>query len=152
MKRDYGTSGFFEEIVLFAVVSILFVSSLVVAAYYGSVKAAEYHKEELVNEVYNFVNKVREYQPLVHDGVEGLFDYHKIKSVTYEDLQRDLTPNFKFMMKIIDTSGYVQKFSQQWGNMNNSYAYYRVVVIYPADIWVSDHEIHSAKIEVVAWE
>jgi hypothetical protein len=152
IAQERGTSGFFEEIILFAVVSVLFVSTLVMAAYFQSVKSTEYEKEELVNEVYSFVAKVREYQPLIHDGVEGLFDYHKIKSVTYEDLKRDLTPKFNFMMKVIDTSNYKQKISQQWGNLNDSFGYYRVVVIYPADIWVSDHEIHTAKIEVVAWE
>ncbi|NPA74727.1 MAG: hypothetical protein GXO25_01425 [Euryarchaeota archaeon] len=150
MYKENATSGFFEEIILFAVVSILFVSSITFAAYYSAMKATEYQKEELVNEVYNFVMKVMGYQPLIHNGVEGLFDYHKIKSVTMEDLKKDLTPNFKFSMTIEDVSDYYH-YSKKWGNISNSYGYYRVVVIYPVDIWVSDHEIHAAKLEVVAW-
>ncbi len=152
-SEQKGVSGFFEELVLFIVVSILFVSTMVVAAYYGEMKNVEYQKEELVNEVYNFINKVRSYQPLIHNGVEGLFDYHKIKSVTTEELERDLTPKFKFYITIEDVSDYVMKYDAAWGNPNNiTYGYYKVVVDYPANIWVSDHEIHAAKIEVVAWQ
>ncbi len=151
---EEGTSGFFEELVLFAVVSILFVATLTVAVYYGSMKTAEYEKVEFVNQVYNFVKEIRGYQPLLHDSVEGLYDYHKIKSVTYDELKRDLIPAFHFYIAIYDVSDYPMKYNATWGNLENStvYGYYRVVVTYPVDIWVSDHEIHAAKLEVVGWK
>ncbi len=159
--NEEGTSGFFEEIVLFAVVSILFVATLTVAVYYGSLKEAEYEKVEFTNQVYNFMNKVRGYEPLLHDSVEGLYDYHKIKSVSSEELSKSLTPNFNYYIEIIDASDYVIKYNASWSNVPGvtgdnvgdvTYGYYKVVVTYPVNIWVNDHEIHAAKLEVVGWK
>ncbi len=160
IKRECATSGFFEEIVLFAIVSILFVSTLTVAVYYGSTKDAEYRKTEFVNEVINFAQKVRGYEPLIHDSVEGLFDYHKIKGVSSDELSKDLTPAFNYYIEVIDVSDYPIKYNASWSNVpgvtgttvwQQSYGYYRVVFYYPVNIWVSDHEIHAAKLEVVGW-
>ncbi len=154
LTREKGTSGFFEELFLFAVVSVLFVATLLVAVYYGGVKAQEYEKVQFVNEVYNFALKVRGYQPLIHDTVEGMFDYHKIKSVTYDELAKDLVPGFKFYIAVYDVSDYAMHYNATWGNLkdSNTYGYYKVVITYPVDIWVSDHEIHAAKMEVIGWK
>ncbi len=159
--KERGTSGFFEEIMLFAVVSVLFVATLTVAVYYGSLKNEEYAKVEFTNQVYNFVQKIRGYEPLLHDSVEGMYDYHKIKGISTEDLSRDLTPNFNYYIAIIDESAYPIKYSASWSSDPNvtldnldsiQYGYYKVVVVYPVDIWVSDHEVHAANLEVVGWK
>lgn len=155
--NESGTSGFFEELILFAVVSILFVATLTVAAYYGSMKAEEYAKVEFANQVYDFVQKVRGYEPILHDSVEGLYDYHKIKSYNsttmHDMIARDLAPSFNFYINITDASDYVVKYNASFGTPYDiQYGYYKVVVIYPVNIWVSDHEIHPARLEVIAWK
>ena len=153
VKDEKGSSGFFEEVVLFAIVSILFVASLAVAVYYEGLKNVEYQKVEFVNEVHNFVNELREYQKLIHDSVEGLYDHHKITGVTWEEIRRDLNPNFNFTIYLIDVSDYKVKYNASWGHTENmSYAYYKIVVYYPANIWVTDYEIHAAKLKVIAWK
>ncbi len=154
--NDTGTSGFFEELILFAVVTILFVSTLTMAAYYGSTKAEEYAKVEFINQVYDFVQKVRGYERILHDSVEGLFDYHKIKGYNSTEMHnliaRDLAPSFNFFINITDCSDYVIKYNATFGTPEDiKYGYYKVVVIYPVNIWVNDHEVHPAKLEVIAW-
>lgn len=156
-SSDSGTSGFFEEIILFAVVSILFVATLTMAAYYGSIKAEEYAKVEFVNQVYDFVQKVRGYEPILHDSVEGLFDHYKLKyydsTELHDMIARDLAPAFNFYINITDASDYPERYNASFGTPYNiTYGYYKVVVIYPVNIWYSDHEIHSARLEVIAWK
>ncbi len=151
-NRERGVTGFFEEIFLFAVVILIFLSTLYTVLYFGSLRAEREKYIELYENVDKFAQSFLGYKKIIRSGTIGLFDYHKLRAITYENIREDLQPAFNFSIKIIDVSEYPVKYNYTYGNETNaSYAYYSIMVKYPANIWVSEEEIHVAMVEVRGW-
>ena len=151
-NKEKGVTGFFEEIFLFAVVILIFLSTLYTVVYFGSLRAEREKYIELYENVDKFAQSFLGYKKIIRSGTIGLFDYHKLRSITYENIKEDLQPIFNFSIKIVDVSEYPVKYNYTYGNETNaSYAYYNIMVKYPANIWVSEEEIHVAMVEVRGW-
>ena len=155
-RRASGTAGFFEDIPALIIVILTFVLFIGLAAsiFQSTLETREY--DTFAQEVNNFIEKVRGYEGLTHSGIVGLFDAHKVRNITASYIKRDLRPDYDFSITILDVSGYpfncsMNLSSEEW-NPDRGLEVGKSVACTSVAIWVSDEEIHAAKMVVAIWK
>lgn len=150
-----GSTGFFEDLPAMVIVILTFVLFIGLATNIFNTTTKSRDFQNFAQEVNNFIEALRAYDGLTHSGIVGLFDAHKVRSLSAENISRDLKPDYNFTIEIIDISGYPFNCSrkitngiwypEKWLEMGRSVGYTSVA------IWVSDEEIHAAKMVVTIW-
>lgn len=150
--KERGVTGFFEEIFLFMVVMVLFISILYTILYFQSIRAERERYVIIYEEVDKFAQAFIGYHRIIRWHTAGLFDCHKLLTINYTIIKSDLQPRFNFSISITDVGNYYTRYNFTYGDYRQaSYAYYFVVVNYPVNIWVNEEEIHPAILTVRGW-
>ena len=160
-KRNDGSTGFFEDlpamvIVIITVVMFFSLTFNVLQTSFEDRKAISISEKAM-----DFTVQLRGYQNLTHENIEGLYDAHKVRDLGVENITRDIWPTygsegFEFSIQIIDVSSYHFNCSrtlatQEWNN-TRGLLIGKAVVSTGIAIWVSDEEIHGARMVVTIWK
>ena len=150
-----GTTGFFEDLPALAVVIMSFVIyiSLMNSVLESSTKTQG--ELDFSYEVNEFLRSLRSAGCLTHNGVTGLFDYQKVMHLTVENLTREIDVDYDYRVEIMDVSGYYMNYSKSVNTSSveegQRFEKGMWVGVSSAAIWVSDEEVHSARVVVTIW-
>lgn len=151
--KNKGVTGFFEEIFLVMVVTIVFILLLSSILHFQLIRAEREKYVIIYEEVDKFAQSFIGYHKINRWYTVGLFDCHKLLTINYTIIKEDLQPKFNFSIIITDVGKYYMKYNFTYGDYTKSYyAYYRIVVNYPVNIWVNEEEIHPAILTVIGWK
>lgn len=157
LARDKnGVTGFFEDLPALAVVLMVFVIYL---SLLGGVmdRSTEHHQTINFNEELNeFITQFRSASCLTHDGITGLFDAHKVMALSLDNLTKEIQVDYDSRIEIRDTSGYYMNYSRTLNTTTiqeeERFSMGKGVGITAVSIWVSDEEIHSARVVITIWK
>ncbi|MEM2900480.1 MAG: hypothetical protein QXT63_06770 [Thermoplasmata archaeon] len=152
-----GIAGFFEDIPALMVVTIgLAIFIIIVLSVYSNYYTTQVYVK-IREDGESFSKAVRSYEGLKSEywNRDGFFDAKKLMNITAENISRDLHPGYKFSIEIEDVSSYPTKYERKGENAIVSGKDYqkttKVSVTSGANIFVSDTEIHCARLRVSIW-
>lgn len=159
--KKEGSTGFFEDIPTMILVILTVVMFFALAFSIVQTSFKDRTSTSLGEEVMDFMVQLRGYSGLTHNGVEGLYDAHKVRGLSLENVTKDLwsnydLENYEFSIAVLDVSGYHFNCSRSITTDQYNSTHYlevgRAVVTTGVSIWVSDEEIHAARMEVAIWK
>lgn len=151
-KDRRGVAGFFEDIPILIVVTIgigIFMLSAINA--YTSYVSGQ-RNIKLADDCWQFSETVRSYEGLLYEPKlqSGLFDCYRVQTLNITTLARDLHPDFKYQIQIVDVSDYPAKYNLTLESSKPPVSG-KYTIKSAVNIVVSDSEIHPAQLIVTIW-
>jgi hypothetical protein len=155
-----GVAGFFEEVpaAVVAIISLVLFFAAVLTAFanYSSQQQSSSFSEQAET----FLEGLLSYQNLTFHQQSGVFDVHKMMSLTSENLTYNFHPPFQYTVTITDISQFLVKYDKTLSTSSapasqSSLHAGSVSESTTVDLWVPNFpndEYHSATLNVVIWE
>ncbi len=148
-----GVAGFFEDIPALMIVTIsLAIFIIIVLSVFSTYYNAQVYIK-MREDGESFSRAVRSYDGLKADywSRAGVFDSKKLISASAENISRDLHTSYRFSIEVEDVSEYQTKYSTKIISGLEFATSTKITVTSGANIYVSDTELHCARLRVSIW-
>lgn len=151
MRNEGGVAGFFEDIQVLIVVTIsmgIFLASAVnaYASYLSFQDSIRFQKD-----ANDFADSLLSYDGLIHEKRRGMLDAFKLGNLDPQKIRQDLQINYEFQIIVNDVSKYPNASNYDIIIESSSPLGSRRSSVLSANIWISDIEIHAARLAVTIW-
>ena len=152
-----GVFGPFEDLASLLVVIVaiaLLVASIALAL---SNVRSDADRAEFLRRANGFLNTLRAYGNLTHEGSEGLFDGAKVRSLNWTRLGSDFAPvhlGFSYNVSIVDVSSYPSRNEYSRNDFTPfppPPAGERTALYSSVAIWAGPNEVHEAQLILICW-
>lgn len=161
IKDREGAAGFQEDIpaLIIVTVALIIFTANGIRAY--SMYISYNERTDLARQGSEFSNWLRGYDGLLYESASetGIFDCNKINALAKNTssasskLEQDFNLKFRYKIQLLDCSSYSLKYNLEIcsSEQESNFELGKYVFESPVCIYVSENEIHSAKLITAVW-